>query len=119
MSAQFFTLWMGSIYNIPNYAAVGGFISFRFIAAASYVGSCVKLISVANFHEFEWRGWLLKYGIPLYALTVYRWQSRGKTARVLKRRCVAAIAWFGLAKHLQGDPFALLIILGKFWPKLF
>lgn len=23
---NFFTLWMGSIHNIPNYAAVGGFI---------------------------------------------------------------------------------------------
>ncbi|MDR2276932.1 MAG: cytosine permease, partial [Vagococcus sp.] len=29
MSAKnYFTLWMGSIHNIPNYTAVGGFLFF-------------------------------------------------------------------------------------------
>lgn len=54
---NFFTLWMGSIHNIPNYAAVGGFI-FLGLSPLSYAGSCVKLIHCSNFHEFEWRGWL-------------------------------------------------------------
>ena len=51
-------LWMGSIHNIPNYQAVGGFIFLGLSPAASYAGSCAKLIHCSDLHEFEWRGWL-------------------------------------------------------------
>ena len=77
---------MGSIHNIPNYAAVGGFIFLGLSPLQVMLAVVLSSFIVATFMNLNGVAGS-KYGIPFAMHLVYLRQSRGKTARVLKRLC--------------------------------
>ena len=110
--AQFFTLWMGSIHNIPEYAAVGGFIFLGLSPLQVMLAVVLSSFIVATFMNLNGVAGS-KYGIPFAMHLQSTYGSLGaKLPGVLKRLC-GAIAWFGL-QTFTGS-LALFIILGKFW----
>ena len=110
---NFFTLWMGSIHNIPNYAAVGGFIFLGLSPLQVMLAVVLSSFIVATFMNLNGVAGS-KYGIPFAMHLQSTYGSLGAKLPGFLRGCVAAIAWFGL-QTFTGS-LALLIILGKFWP---
>ena len=108
-----FTLWMGSIHNIPNYAAVGGFIFLGLSPLQVMLAVVLSSFIVATFMNLNGVAGS-KYGIPFAMHLQSTYGSLGAKLPGFLRGCVAAIAWFGL-QTFTGS-LALLIILGKFWP---
>ncbi|MFC4698405.1 allantoin permease [Enterococcus aquimarinus] len=110
---NFFTLWMGSVHNIPNYTAVGGFIflglspinvMFALIISALFVSAFLTLNGKAG----------SKYGIPFAMHLRATYGNLGAKLPGFLRGGVAAIAWFGLQNYTGS--LALLIMIGKIWP---
>ena len=58
-----FTLWMGSIHNIPNYAAVGGFIFLGLSPLQVMLAVVLSSFIVATFMNLNGVAGS-KYGIP-------------------------------------------------------
>lgn len=110
---NYFTLWMGSVHNIPNYTAVGGFlflglsplnIMFALILSSFVVAALMILNGKAG----------AKYGIPFSMHLRATYGRLGAKLPGFLRGIVAAIAWFGLQNYTAS--LALLILIGKFWP---
>ena len=104
---------MGSIHNIPNYAAVGGFIFLGLSPLQVMLAVVLSSFIVAAFMNLNGVAGS-KYGIPFAMHLQSTYGSLGAKLPGFLRGCVAAIAWFGL-QTFTGS-LALLIILGKFWP---
>lgn len=112
-TGNYSTLWMGSIHNIPNYAAVVGYLllgltPFNAIVAIVLSGLAVALFMVVNGHAGA------KYGIPfsMHLRSVYG--DIGAKLPGFLRGCVAAIAWFGVQTYTGAA--ALTILISKIWP---
>lgn len=110
---NYFTLWMGSIHNIPNYAAVVGFLllglsPINVIFAMIISGIVLSLFMVINGRAGT------KYGIPFAIHLRSAYGSKGAKLPGFLRGCVAAIAWFGVQTYVGAA--ALTILIGKIWP---
>lgn len=112
-AGNYFTLWMGSIHNIPNYAAVGGFlflglsplnVMIALFLSAFFVSAFMSLNGIVG----------SKYGIPFAMHLRSAYGNFGAKLPGFLRGCVAAIAWFGLQTYTGS--LALLIMIGKIWP---
>lgn len=110
---NFFTLWMGSIHNIPNYAAVGGFLLLGLTAFEVMLAILISGIIVALFMSFNGRAGA-SYGIPFSMHLRSTYGNLGAKLPGFLRGVVAAIAWFGLQTYTGSA--ALLIFIGKIWP---
>lgn len=111
---NYFTLWMGSVHNVPNYVAVGGFfilgLSTLSIMAAIVVSAfIIALVMVMNGAAGS------KYGVPFAMILRASYGIRGALLPGFLRGCVAAIMWFGL--QCYAGSLALLILIGKLWPQ--
>lgn len=114
MSAKnYFTLWMGSVHNVPNYTAVGGFLFLGLSPINVMLAIIVSALVVAAFMTINGKAGS-KYGIPfaMHLRSVYG--EKGAKLPGFLRGIVAAIAWFGLQNYTGS--LALLILIGKFWP---
>lgn len=110
---NYFTLWMGSIHNIPSYAAVGGFLFLGLSPINVILAIILSSLAVSAFMAFNGQAGS-KYGIPfsMHLRSIY-----GVTGAKLPgflRGCVAAIAWFGLQNYTGS--LALQILIGKIFP---
>lgn len=110
---NYFTLWMGSIHNIPNYTAVGGFIFLGLSPINVIFALIISSIFVAAFMVFNGVAGS-KYGIPFAMHLRSTYGNLGAKLPGFLRGCVAAIAWFGLQTYTGA--LALVILIGKFWP---
>ena len=99
---NFFTLWMGSIHNIPNYAAVGGFIFLGLSPLQVMLAVVLSSFIVATFMNLNGVAGS-KYGIPFAMHLQSTYGSLGAKLPGFLRGCVAAIAWFGLQKMCIRD----------------
>lgn len=114
MSAKnYFTLWMGSVHNVPNYAAVGGFLflglsPINIMMSLIISSACVALLMVLN-GEFG-----SKYGIGFSMQLRSVYGNMGAKLPGFLRSGIVAIAWFGLQNCTAS--LALLILVGKIWP---
>ncbi|MGY3779530.1 allantoin permease [Isobaculum melis] len=114
MSAKnYFTLWMGSVHNIPNYTAVGGFLLLGVSPMHVILALILSSIAVAAFMVYNGRAGS-KYGIPFAMHLRSTYGNLGAKLPGFLRGCVAAIAWFGLQNYTGS--LALLILIGKIWP---
>lgn len=111
---NYFTLWMGSVHNVPNYLMVGGFfilglstLNIMFAIALSAI--CIAFVMVMNGAAGS------KYGIPFPMLLRASYGIKGSLFPGVLRGCIAAIMWFGL-QCFTGS-LALLILIGKIWPE--
>lgn len=110
---NFFTLWMGSVHNIPNYTAVGGFIFLGLSPINVMLAVALSALFVSAFMIFNGKAGS-KYGIPFAMHLRSTYGDLGAKLPGFLRGGVAAIAWFGLQNYTGS--LALLIMIGKLWP---
>lgn len=112
-TVNYFTLWMGSIHNIPNYLAVGGFLALGLAPIHVLIAIILSGLAVALFLTVNGKAGS-KYGIPfsMHLRSVYG--KQGSKLPGFLRGVVAAIAWFGVQNYAGSQ--ALLILIGKIWP---
>lgn len=112
-TSNYFTLWMGSVHNIPNYTAVGGFLFLGLSPFNVMLAIIISSLVVAAFMVLNGRAGS-RYGIPFAMHLRSTYGDIGAKLPGFLRGCVAAIAWFGL-QNFTGS-LALLILVGKIWP---
>lgn len=112
--SNYFTLWMGSVHNIPNYTAVGGFLFLGLSPINIMLALMLSATAVALFMTLNGRAGS-KYGIPFALHLRSTYGDMGAKLPGFLRGCVAAIAWFGLQNYTGS--LALLILIGKIWPQ--
>ncbi|MGO4928126.1 allantoin permease [Fundicoccus sp. Sow4_D5] len=110
---NYFTLWMGSVHNIPNYAAVGGFLVLGMAPINVMLALVVSALVVALFMTMNGLAGS-KYGIPFSMHLRSTYGNTGSKLPGFLRGGVAAIAWFGLQNYTGSQ--ALLILISKLWP---
>lgn len=112
-TANYGTLWMGSIHNIPSYMTVGGFFAlglsvyqvFGVIVASSIVLAAMLILN----------GKIgLKYGIPFSMALRASYGSKGSVLPGFLRGCIAAIMWFAFQTFAGSQ--AVTILIAKIWP---
>lgn len=111
--SNYFTLWMGSIHNVPNYAAVGGFLFLGLSPINVMAAICISALLVAALLIFNGVAGS-KYGIPFALQLRSTYGEAGAKLPGFLRGCVAAIAWFGLQTYTGS--LALMILIGKLFP---
>lgn len=110
---NYFTLWMGSVHNIPNYAAVGGFLFLGLAPIHIMLALVLSSVVVALFFVLNGRSGA-KYGIPFSMTLRSSYGQKGAALPGFLRGVIAAIMWFGLQNYAGSQ--ALLVIIGKIWP---
>lgn len=110
---NFFTLWMGSVHNIPNYAAIGGFLFLGLAPINIMLAIILSAVVLSVFMVLNGRAGS-KYGIPFSMHLRSTYGDVGSKLPGFLRGGVAAIAWFGL-QNFTGS-LALLVIIGNIWP---
>jgi len=111
---HFFSIWMGSVHNIPSYVTIGGFFAiglsiwqvFSIIIISSIL---LAAMMVLNGHAGG------KYGIPFSILLRASYGIKGAVIPGVLRGVVVAIMWFGLQTY--AGSIAVSILIGKFWPR--
>lgn len=91
---NYFTLWMGSVHNVPNYVMVGGFFilglsTFSIMLAIIISALFIALVMVMNGAAGS------KYGVPFAMILRGSYGVRGALFPGLLRGGIAAIMWFG------------------------
>lgn len=112
-TGNFFTVWMGSVHNIPNYIAIGGLFAlgmsvgqvFGAIIVASMI---IAAMLVLNGHAGS------KYGLPFAMLLRLSYGPKGAMIPGVLRGVISAIMWFGFQTYAGSQ--ALSILIGKIWP---
>ncbi|MCM3710708.1 allantoin permease [Sporosarcina luteola] len=110
---NYFTLWMGNLHNIPNYAAVGGLIVLGIAPLNIMIALILGAIITGLFMAFNGQAGS-KYGIPFALHLRATYGAAGAKLPGILRGIVVAIGWFGLQTFVGSQ--ALLIIIGKLWP---
>lgn len=110
---NYFTLWMGSVHNVPNYVMVGGFFilglsTFNIMLAIILSALVIAFVMVMNGAAGS------KYGVPFAMILRASYGVRGALFPGLLRGGIAAIMWFGL--QCYAGSLAFLILIGKIWP---
>lgn len=111
---NYFTLWMGSVHNVPNYVMVGGFFilglsTLSIMMAIIFSAFFIALVMVLNGAAGS------KYGVPFAMILRASYGVRGALLPGILRGGIAAIMWFGL--QCYAGSLAFLILLGKIWPE--
>ena len=112
-TGNFFTVWMGSIHNIPNYIAIGGLFAIglsvgQVFSAIMVAAVIIAAILVLNGHAGS------KYGLPFGMLIRSSYGNKGAVFPGVLRGVIAAIMWFGFQTFAGSQ--ALSILIGKLWP---
>ncbi|MDX5474917.1 MAG: cytosine permease [Bacillaceae bacterium] len=110
---QYFSVWMGSVHNIPAYVTIGGFFALGL--------SIKEVFSIIFISSIILAGMLIlngqagyKYGIPFSILLRKSFGNKGAIFPGVLRGVIAAIMWFGLQTY--AGSIALTILIGKLWP---
>lgn len=110
---DYFTLWMGNLHNIPNYASVGGFLVLGLapinVMLALIIGAIIVGVLFAYQGKFG-----SKYGLPFSMHLRSAYGERGAKLPGTLRGIIAAIGWFGLQTYVGSQ--ALLILVAELWP---
>ena len=77
---NYFTLWMGSVHNIPNYTAVGGFLFLGLSPINVMLAIVLSALAVATFMVYNGKARFKIWYSICHALTFDLWRCRGKTA---------------------------------------
>ncbi|MFU0663088.1 allantoin permease [Gardnerella vaginalis] len=115
MSAlNFCTLWMQSVHNIPNYAAVGAFLIMGYSPMLVMLGIMLGAILTAIVMSVN--GVVgSKYGIPFSMHLRATYGKAGAQLPGFLRGVVAAICWYGIQTYIGAK--ALEILVGKICPE--
>lgn len=111
--SQFFTVWMGSIHNIPNYLVIGGLFALgigviQMFFAIMCAAGILAIVLALNGHIGA------KYGIPFSIALVAIFGKKGATLIGILRGIIAGVMWFGLQTFAGSQ--ALIIIIQTYFP---
>lgn len=112
--SHYFSVWMGSVHNIPSYVTIGGFFALGLSTGQVFIVICcaallVAVLLVLNGHAGN------KYGIPFSILLRASYGGKGAILPGVFRGIVAGIMWFGLQTY--AGSIAVSIFIGTFYPK--
>jgi allantoin permease len=112
-AGHFFSIWMGSVHNVPSYVTIGGFFSlgmsiWQVFFIIMFSSLLLAVMMVLNGHAGS------KYGIPFSILLRISYGMKGALFPGVLRGVIAAIMWFGLQTY--AGSLAVTILIGKFWP---
>lgn len=110
---DYFTLWMGNLHNIPNYASVGGFLFLGLAPINVMLALIIGAITVGVLFAVQGR-FGSKYGLPFSMHLRSAYGEIGAKLPGTLRGIIAAIGWFGLQTYVGSQ--ALLILVAKIWP---
>lgn len=110
---NYFTLWMGSVHNVPNYVAVGGFLFLGLSPINVMIALVLSSLITASILVLNGMAGS-KYGIPFSVLLKASYGEKGAQLPSFLRGGIAAIMWYGLQTYAGSQ--ALLILIGKIWP---
>lgn len=110
--SHYFSIWMGSVHNVPSYITIGGFFAlglsiwqvFFIIMISSIILSGMMAL---NGHAGG------KYGIPFSILLRIIFGNKGAIIPGVLRGIIAAIMWFGLQTY--AGSLAVTILIAEFW----
>lgn len=110
---HFFSVWMGSVHNVPAYVTIGGFFAIGLSIWQVFITIFISAIILAfmlilNGHAGA------KYGIPTSMLLQSTFGVKGSMVPGVLRGIVAAIMWFGLQTY--AGSLAITIFIGVIWP---
>lgn len=112
--SHYFSVWMGSVHNIPSYVTIGGFFALglstgQVFSVISCAALLVAILLVLNGHAGN------KYGIPFSILLRASYGGKGAILPGFFRGIVAGIMWFGLQTY--AGSIAVSIFIGTFFPR--
>ncbi len=113
---QFFSIWMGSVHNVPSYVTIGGFFalglsSWQVFFIIIFSSILLSVMMVLNGHAG------CKYGIPFSILLRASYGKKGALFPGVLRGVIAAIMWFGLQTF--AGSLAISILIGEFWQSIY
>lgn len=111
--SHYFSVWMGSVHNIPSYVTIGGFFALGLSTGQVFIvifcaALLVAVLLVLNGHAGN------KYGIPFSILLRASYGGKGAILPGFFRGIVAGIMWFGLQTY--AGSVAVSIFIGTFFP---
>ncbi|MTD30656.1 cytosine permease [Planomicrobium sp. YIM 101495] len=111
--SHYFSVWMGSVHNIPSYVTIGGFFALGLSTGQVFTVICfaallVAVLLVLNGHAGN------KYGIPFSILLRASYGGKGAILPGFFRGIIAGIMWFGLQTY--AGSIAVSIFIGTFYP---
>ncbi|MEN1967429.1 cytosine permease [Lentibacillus sp. N15] len=110
---NYFTVWMGSVHNIPNYVAIGGLFALGMSVGQVFTSIMVGAVIIAAVLIFNgYAG--SKYGLPFAMYLRTAFGTKGAVIPGVIRGVISAIMWFGFQTYAGSE--ALLILIGKLWP---
>lgn len=110
---QYSTLWMGSVHNIPSYAAVAGFFVlglsvYEVLVVIGCAALAIAFLMTSN-------GLLgAKYGVPHPVILQWIYGKHGAKVPGILRGLLAGVMWFGLQTYAGST--ALYLFLTSIWP---
>ncbi|MGF1726896.1 allantoin transporter [Photobacterium nomapromontoriensis] len=110
---NYFTLWQGSVHNIPSYIAVGGLLTLGLSTFSLMTAIIISSLVIAAAMVFNGLAGS-KYGIPFAMLLRGSYGVKGALLPGTLRGGVASIMWFGIMN--TAGTGAMLIVIAKFWP---
>ncbi|WP_209121788.1 NCS1 family nucleobase:cation symporter [Alkalihalobacillus sp. BA299] len=110
---HFFSLWMGSVHNIPSYVTIGGFFAIGLSISQVFFIILISAIILAAMMVLNGHAGY-KYGIPFTMLLRTSFGAKGAILPGVLRGIIAAIMWFGLQTF--AGSLAISILIGYFWP---
>jgi allantoin permease len=109
----FFSIWMGSVHNVPSYVTIGGFFAIGLSIWQVFVTILISTLILAAMMVLNGHAGA-KYGIPFSMLLRSTFGGKGAILPGVLRGVVAAIMWFGLQTY--AGSLAVTILIGEFWP---
>ncbi|PAE42675.1 NCS1 family nucleobase:cation symporter [Bacillus sp. 7884-1] len=111
--SHFFSIWMGSVHNVPSYVTIGGFFAlgisiWQVFFIIMFSSLLLAVMMVLNGHAGS------KYGIPFSILLRSSYGMKGALFPGVLRGVIAAIMWFGLQTY--AGSLAVTILIGEFLP---
>jgi allantoin permease len=110
---HFFSIWMGSVHNVPSYVTIGGFFAIGLSIWQVFFTILVSSLLLAAMMVLNGHAGA-KYGIPFSILLRFTFGVKGAILPGVLRGIVAAIMWFGLQTY--AGSLAVTILIGVLWP---
>lgn len=111
---NFFTLWMGSVHNIPNYVMIGSFFLLGLSPVQIMLATVISSLLIASLLTINGVAGS-KYGIPFAIHLRHTYGDIGAKLPGILRGVVAGIAWFGVQTYFGA--LAMMIIINRIWPE--
>jgi allantoin permease len=111
-TGHFFSVWMGSVHNVPSYVTVGGFFALGLSLSQVFFTIMIAALILAGTMVLNGHAGA-RYGIPFSMLLKSVFGVQGAVLPGVLRGVIAAIMWFGLQTY--AGSLAVTLLLGKIW----